>query len=51
LDIFRYADSPGAMPAGWQWETFWQYTDKAIAGDGDIFNGDYDHLKIFAKGG
>ena len=39
------------MPVGWGYEAFWQYTDQGYAGDGDIFNGDYDHLQIFAKGG
>ena len=41
------------MPAGWQYETFWQYTDDASPnpGDGNIFNGDQDHLQQFAKGG
>lgn len=41
------------MPAGWQYETFWQYTDDASPnpGDGDIFNGDQDGLKKFATGG
>jgi lysozyme len=41
------------MPAGWQTETFWQYTDDAAPnpGDGNIFNGDLDHLQKFAKGG
>lgn len=48
--FFRYSSSPGPMPAGWGFETFWQYTDNAAPnpGDGDIFNGDYDHLKQFA---
>ena len=41
------------MPAGWQYETFWQYTDDASPnpGDGDIFNGDQGGLKKFATGG
>ena len=51
MGILRYAASPGAVPAGWPFYTFWQYSDNASPnpGDADLFDGDYDHLKKFAS--
>jgi GH25 family lysozyme M1 (1,4-beta-N-acetylmuramidase) len=46
LWIARYASSPGALPAGWKYHTFWQYSDKSSnPGDPDVFNGDEAGLK------
>ena len=46
LWLARWADSPGALPAGWPYHTFWQYADKGPnPGDQDSFNGDDSGLK------
>ena len=46
LWIARYAGSPGALPAGWSYHTFWQYADSGpSAGDQNYFNGDMAGLK------
>ena len=46
LWIARYASSVGALPAGWGFYTFWQYTDHGSSpGDQDVFNGDGAGLK------
>ncbi|NLU67167.1 lysozyme [Streptomyces sp. HNM0574] len=51
LWIARYASSPGTLPAGWGFHTFWQYTSKGpIVGDHNKFNGAYDRLKALANG-
>ncbi|KAJ1961476.1 hypothetical protein GGI12_003230 [Dipsacomyces acuminosporus] len=53
LWVARYngASSPGELPAGWKFFTFWQYDDKgSLPGDQNIFNGDSAHLKKIAKG-
>lgn len=49
LFIACYCNSPGSMPAGWEFHTIWQYNDHGIfPGDQDIFNGSIDQLRTFA---
>ncbi|GEB48029.1 MULTISPECIES: lysozyme [Streptomyces] len=51
LWIARYASGPGALPAGWGFYTFWQYTSTGpIVGDHNSFNGSMDRLKALANG-
>ncbi|NGN66342.1 lysozyme [Streptomyces sp. A7024] len=51
LWIARYASSPGTLPAGWGFYTFWQYTSSgAVVGDHNKFNGDMTRLKVLATG-
>ncbi|KIP06352.1 glycoside hydrolase family 25 protein [Phlebiopsis gigantea 11061_1 CR5-6] len=46
LWLARYASAVGTLPAGWSYETFWQYADSGSnPGDQDIFNGDAAGLK------
>lgn len=46
LWIARYASSPGPLPSGWGYHTFWQYADSGPSpGDQDYFNGDMAGLK------
>jgi GH25 family lysozyme M1 (1,4-beta-N-acetylmuramidase) len=50
LWLARYADSPGATPAGWSVYFFWQFNDKGtLVGDNNYWNGDIDGLKKFAR--
>jgi GH25 family lysozyme M1 (1,4-beta-N-acetylmuramidase) len=56
LDIASWGYQPAALPAGWDYETFWQYTDNAtVSGagivDGDVFNGTPSGLATFAAAG
>lgn len=48
LWIARYNTSPGTLPAGWAYYTFWQYTDSPL--DQDWFNGDLTRLRALALG-
>ncbi len=48
LWIARYSDSPGALPAGWGFHTFWQYSSSPI--DQNSFNGAYEQLQALATG-
>ncbi|GDY32136.1 lysozyme [Gandjariella thermophila] len=51
LFIARYASSPGTLPAGWAFWTFWQYADSGVfPGDQDYFNGATDRLTALALG-
>ena len=51
LFIARYASTPGTLPNGWGFYTFWQYSDSGIfPGDQDTFNGSYDRLIALANG-
>ncbi|MCM2576075.1 lysozyme [Streptomyces meridianus] len=51
LWIARYASTPGTLPAGWTYHTFWQYTSTGpIVGDHNQFNGAYDRLQALAYG-
>ncbi|MDH6117806.1 lysozyme [Kitasatospora sp. GAS204B] len=49
LWIARYASSPGTLPNGWSYQTFWQYSDAGtFPGDQDYFNGDASRLQALA---
>ena len=49
LFIARWASTPGVMPAGWAFQTLWQYNDAGIfPGDADVFNGSTAQLLTFA---
>ena len=51
LFIARYASTPGTLPAGWAFWTFWQYASSGrFPGDQDYFNGAYDRLVVLATG-
>ncbi|MFC5721392.1 lysozyme [Streptomyces gamaensis] len=51
LWVPRYGSSPGALPAGWGFHTFWQYTDTGpTVGDHNRFNGAYSRLQALANG-
>jgi len=51
LWLADYADSVGSLPAGWDYETFWQYADSGEnPGDADLFNGDASGLSAIALG-
>lgn len=50
LFIARYSSSPGPMPAGWTYQTLWQYSDTGVfPGDQDVFNGSTTDLQTFAS--
>ncbi|OQE34697.1 hypothetical protein PENCOP_c016G05927 [Penicillium coprophilum] len=50
LAIARYSSSVGAIPAGWEFQSFWQNSDAySFGGDSEIWNGSLDALKKFAK--
>ncbi|KAG0345838.1 hypothetical protein BG004_002967 [Podila humilis] len=53
LWVARYASAVGELPNGWQYHSFWQYTDNAAPnpGDGNYWNGSLANLQKFAKGG
>lgn len=48
LWIARYNSSPGALPHGWGFWTFWQHSSTPI--DKNLFNGAYNRLQALAKG-
>jgi GH25 family lysozyme M1 (1,4-beta-N-acetylmuramidase) len=54
LWIARWSSSPGTLPNGWAFWTFWQYTSSGsvtgISGDvdRDVFNGSLDRLRALA---
>jgi GH25 family lysozyme M1 (1,4-beta-N-acetylmuramidase) len=49
LFIAHYSSSPGVMPAGWRFQTLWQYSDTGtFPGDADVFNGSMTQLANFA---
>ncbi|WP_413756593.1 lysozyme [Streptomyces sp. MMBL 11-3] len=51
LWLARYSASPGPLPAGWKFWTFWQYDNGgSLPGDQNLFNGSLSQLKRFAKG-
>ncbi|MEV6977158.1 lysozyme [Kitasatospora sp. NPDC093806] len=51
LWIARYASAVGTLPAGWSYQTFWQYADSGtFPGDQNLFNGAYDRLQALANG-
>ncbi|WP_109510277.1 lysozyme [Nocardioides speluncae] len=49
LWVARYSSSPGTLPGGWPFWTFWQYTSTPL--DQNYFNGSYDRLRVLANGG
>ncbi|PLN86356.1 N,O-diacetylmuramidase [Aspergillus taichungensis] len=52
LVVARYASAVGTLPAGWEFQSFWQNSNAyAYGGDSEIWNGDETLLKKFAKGG
>lgn len=51
LWIANYNGSPGTLPAGWGFYTFWQSADAGVfPGDQDTFNGAYSRLQALALG-
>ncbi len=48
LDFASWGSSPGALPGGWPYYTFWQFTDSPV--DKNWFNGDYSRLQALADG-
>ncbi|KAJ6136606.1 hypothetical protein N7512_001766 [Penicillium capsulatum] len=51
LVLARYSSSVGSIPGGWAHQSIWQNSDSYhYGGDSDIWNGDEDSLKKFAKG-
>ena len=50
LFIARYASTPGALPAGWPFYTFWQHADSGtFPGDQDVFNGPISGVRNLAN--
>ncbi|MFD7730855.1 lysozyme [Kitasatospora phosalacinea] len=51
LWIARYSTAVGTLPAGWSYQTIWQYSDSGtLPGDQDYFNGALDRVKALANG-
>ncbi|MCA6095666.1 lysozyme [Streptomyces sp. SCA3-4] len=51
LWVPRYGSSSGELPKGWDFYTFWQYTDTGpTVGDHNRFNGSLSRLKALAYG-
>lgn len=51
LWIANYNGSPGTLPAGWGFYTFWQSASSGVfPGDQDTFNGAYSRLQALALG-
>jgi GH25 family lysozyme M1 (1,4-beta-N-acetylmuramidase) len=51
LWIARYNTTPGTLPAGWAYQTMWQYTSSGpIVGDHNKFNGALDRVVALANG-
>lgn len=51
LVIANYNGSPGALPAGWDFHTIWQFADSGtFPGDQDQFNGDISRVQALANG-
>ncbi|WP_055568821.1 MULTISPECIES: lysozyme [Streptomyces] len=51
LWIARYNTSPGELPAGWGFQTMWQYTSSGpTVGDHNKFNGALDRVVALANG-
>jgi len=49
LWIPRYGSSVGTLPAGWSFQTIWQFADSGtLPGDQNRFNGALDRLQAFA---
>ena len=51
LWIARYSTSVGTLPAGWGFQTIWQFSDAGtFPGDQDRFNGALDRVQAYALG-
>ncbi|MFG2818483.1 lysozyme [Kitasatospora sp. NPDC048365] len=51
LWVARYASSVGTLPAGWSYQTIWQYADSGtFPGDQNYFNGAFDRVQALANG-
>ncbi|MFJ4678117.1 lysozyme [Kitasatospora sp. NPDC088783] len=51
LWIARYASAVGTLPAGWSYQTIWQYSDSGtLPGDQNYFNGAFDRIQALANG-
>ncbi|GLW57685.1 lysozyme [Kitasatospora phosalacinea] len=51
LWIARYSTAVGTLPAGWTYQTIWQYSDSGtLPGDQDYFNGALDRVQALANG-
>ncbi|MBO0833069.1 MAG: lysozyme [Actinobacteria bacterium] len=51
LWIAKYSSSPGPLPAGYSFYTFWQFASSGkFAGDQDVFNGNASRLSVLATG-
>ncbi|WP_228717652.1 lysozyme [Allosaccharopolyspora coralli] len=49
LWIARYSEQVDPLPAGWTYETIWQFDDEGVfPGDQNVFNGDVAQLGRFA---
>jgi GH25 family lysozyme M1 (1,4-beta-N-acetylmuramidase) len=49
LWVPRYGKSIGALPAGWGYQTFWQFADTGVfPGDQDYFNGTLAQLRAIS---
>ncbi|SDR69936.1 Lyzozyme M1 (1,4-beta-N-acetylmuramidase), GH25 family [Friedmanniella luteola] len=46
LWLARYATTPGTLPGGWTWATFWQYTNTPL--DQNRFSSTYARLVVLA---
>ncbi|CDR99711.1 probable lysozyme [Sporisorium scitamineum] len=52
LWVANYGVSSPRIPTGFSYYTFWQYADSGtFDGDQDVFNGSFDNLQKFARGG
>lgn len=56
LFVANYVSSPYGrepiLPAGWAFQTIWQWSDRGkFPGDQNVFNGSYEQLVTFARGG
>ncbi|MET8676217.1 lysozyme [Streptomyces sp. NPDC004647] len=51
LWLARWGSSPGSLPAGWSYWSFWQRSNSgSLPGDQDTWNGSLKQLKRFARG-
>ncbi|KAL4964306.1 lysozyme [Aspergillus stella-maris] len=51
LVLARWASSPGTVPGGWSYQSFWQKDDSyAFGGDSEEWNGSEESLRTFARG-
>ena len=50
LWIADWSSTLGALPAGWEYTSFWQYDDSGPnPGDADLWNGDYAGLQRYVS--